>query len=240
MYSKFFSHATCAAALLFAACVTLPWSGEKIGKEINVAFVMRNNLPYLSSVTVDGRAARVLIGSSAPRSILDNAFARSLDTNAYTLQLNERQSRRISPVFADLHGIAEAVLGAEVWGAHAVTLDYHAGLLTDQRDGIHPDFMHVFQYDGAPAINVVVDGRTIAAIVDTTSPDTLVMPRNGGAAARRTANVQIAGSDFGSIDIGTGDVSVARIGNRLLSRFLVTIDYGRHEVGLWRDPRVPM
>jgi hypothetical protein len=34
-------------------------------------------------------------------------------------------------------------------------------------------------------------------------------------------------------------VARARVGNRLLSHYLVTIDYGRRMVGLWRDPRIP-
>jgi hypothetical protein len=50
----------------------------------------------------------------------------------------------------------------------------------------------------------------------------------------------IAGTDFGNVDIALGDVSSARAGNRLLSKFLVSIDYGQREVGLWRDPRIGM
>jgi hypothetical protein len=239
MYSKFSRHATCAVALLIAACSALPWRNEPVGEEVNVAFVMKNNLLYVSSAAIDGLQGRFLIGSSAPRTILDNHFAQTLDrTNSNTLQLNQRQSLRMVPLFADLHGIADAIIGADVWGNHAVTLDYRAGLLTFQRDGIHPDGMRLFHYGDEPMIDVVVDGRTIQAIVDTTSPDTLVLPRLGGPGGRRTVRVQIAGSEFGSVDVGLGDVSAARLGNRLLSRFLVTIDYGKHEVGLWRDPRM--
>jgi hypothetical protein len=87
-------------------------------------------------------------------------------------------------------------------------------------------------------INVVVDGRTMPAILDTASPDTLTLPRGGAPAERRRARVQIAGTDFGEIDIHLAEVSAPRIGNRLLSKFLVSIDYGRHQAGLWRDPRI--
>jgi hypothetical protein len=51
--------------------------------------------------------------------------------------------------------------------------------------------------------------------------------------------VMIGDTDFGTIDVGYANVSQARVGNRLLSRFLVTIDYGKRVVGLWRDPRIP-
>ena len=52
-----------------------------------------------------------------------------------------------------------------------------------------------------------------------------------------TVDFSHQGTDFGSIDVRLADVSTPRVGNRLLSKFLVTIDYGQREVGLWRDPR---
>ena len=57
-----------------------------------------------------------------------------------------------------------------------------------------------------------------------TSPDTLVLP---GPDARGSVNVRIGDTDFGATDVQYADVAQARVGNRLLSRFLVTIDYGR-------------
>lgn len=242
MYSNFHRHATYAAALLFAACSALPWQTEPVGEEVNVAFVMKDNLPVVvSSMSINGHPGTFLIGASVPRTVIDDRFAQALDTTEYTLQLDQRQSLRLTPVFADLHGIADGIIGFAAWGDHAVTFDYHAGLLTYQREGIHPDLMHVYRYAGnEPMITIVVDGRTIPAIVDTTSADTLVLPRHGSSPERRKASVQVAGTDFETIDIALGDVSAARIGNRLLSRFLITIDYGKHEVGLWRDPRTPL
>ena len=100
--------------------------------------------------------------------------------------------------------------------------------------------MTVFNYADAPMINVMVDGRRIPAIVDTASPDTLVLPRAGSPAERRKARVQIAGTDFGDVDVQFADVIAPRVGNRLLSRFLISIDYGRRLVGLWRDPRTAL
>jgi len=49
----------------------------------------------------------------------------------------------------------------------------------------------------------------------------------------------IAGTDFGNVDVKFANVAQPRIGNRLLSKFLISIDYGKREVGLWRDPRIP-
>ena len=48
--------------------------------------------------------------------------------------------------------------------------------MTYQKEGIHTGYMKIFRYDDEPMIYVNVNGRDIAAIVDTTSPDTLVLP----------------------------------------------------------------
>jgi hypothetical protein len=240
MYSKSSRHATCAFALLFAAACSsiLPWHDEPTGNEVNVTFVILNNLLFLNSVSVDGRPGRFLIGSAQPRTIVDPKFTR--DTGLHSLQLNQRESLRFTPVFSDLHGVADGIVGNDVWGDHAITIDYRSGMLTFQREGIHPDLMIVYKFAEEPTVNVVVNGQIISAIVDTTSPDTLVLPRAAAASERRTAHIQIADTDFGNVDIRTADVAAPRVGNRLLSRFLVSIDYGRHQVGLWRDPRIAL
>ena len=239
MYFKLTPLATCAAAILFASSCSsvLPWSNEPIGQELNVAFVIDKNLLVLPSTTIDGRPGRFLFGSADPRTLLDSNFAQA----ARSFQLNERESLALSPAVEDLHGVADAIIGADVCDSHAITIDYHAGLLTLQKYGIRSDGMTVFTYSAAPMINVVVDGRTIPVIVDTASPDTLTL-RSAGTSGpgRRSAHVQIAGVDFGNIDVDYADVAAPRIGNRLLSRFLVSIDYGKREVGLWRDPRIAL
>ena len=236
MYSKMPRHATCAAALLFAACSSmLPWRDEPIGGEVNIAFTIKNNLLFLVSATVDRQSGRFLFGSAQPQSILDPKFAQG---SSHSLQLNARESVQFAPVVSDLRGLADGIVGSDVWGGHAVTIDYRAGLLTFQKEGIHPDLMTIYNFEDVPMITVIIDGRTTPVVVDTTSPDTLVLPRLGAAGDRRAARVRIAGIDFGNVDIRLADVAIPRVGNRLLSRFLVSIDYGRRQVGLWRDPRI--
>ena len=46
----------------------------------------------------------------------------------------ERDSLRFTPLVLDLRGVGDGIVGADVWGGHAVTIDYSAGLLTFQRD----------------------------------------------------------------------------------------------------------
>src|SRR5260370_34311296 len=150
MYSKSSRHATCALALLFAAACSsiLPWHDEPTGNEVNVTFVILNNLLFLNSVSVDGRPGRFLLGSAQARTIIDPKF--TTERGPHSLQLNQRESVRFVPVVADLHAVADAIVGGDVWGNHAITIDYRAGIVTFQREGMHPELMIVYKYADDP------------------------------------------------------------------------------------------
>jgi hypothetical protein len=242
MYSKTLSAAIASvlSVLFWASCsVNLPWANEPVGQEINLAFVIRNNLLFLPSATIDSRTGQFLLGTAAPHTVVERTFAGSQGSRQMQLELDEKESLRFTPDLIDMRGVADAIIGADVWGTRAISIDYASGLITYQKEGIHPELMTLFRFDAEPRVNIVVDGKEIAAIVDTTSPDTLIVPRGSAPESRRKAHLQLAGADLGTIDIRLADVSAPRIGNRLLSKFLVTIDYGKREVGLWRDPRTP-
>lgn len=235
MLSKSTVIATWTVCALFAASCRsgAPWRDEPSRPEVNLAFTLENNLIALQSVRVDDRPGRFLLGSALPRTVLDVRFAVP-PRRTNVLQLSGKETLRIDPIAQDLGGIADGIIGPEGWRRAAITIDYRKGLVTLQKTGIQRGYMTIYRYPVEPMIHVTVDGREIAAIVDTTSPDTLVLP---GANGRGTAHVAIAGVDFGSIDVGYANIERARVGNRLLSRFLVTIDYGQRLVGLWPDSR---
>ena len=225
------------AFLALSCSRVLPWRDEPANEEVNLSFQLEQNLIRLQSVRIDGREGRFILGSAAPRTIIDPRFAlRPL--SSHVLQLGQRETVRIEPAPGDLHGVADAIVGAEAWQNRAISIDYRNGLVTYQKDGIHSGLMEIFRYPAEPMIEVHVNGRPVAAIVDTTSPDTLVLPATNH--ERGTAHVRIGKTDFGTTDVQYADVTHARVGNRLLSRYLVTIDYGRRIVGLWRDPRIPV
>ena len=237
MYSKCARSATLVAFLVAVSCGgILPWRNEPVGDEVNVAFTIENNLLFLSSATIDGRPGRFFVGSAQARSVIDPRFG---SASAHVLALNERESLHFSAVPLDLRGTGDAIVGADVWGDKAVTIDYHAGLLTYQKSGIHPGLMTLYSFGGEPSVLVNVNGGDVSAVVDTALPDTLVLPA-GSKSGRGSARVAIAGTNFGDVDVRFANTPRARLGNRLLSRFLVTIDYGKHQVGLWRDPRTPL
>ncbi len=220
-------------ALLMTGCVSVPWRNEPVGIETNLAFRIENNLLFLPSVTVDGRPGRFIFGSANARTVLDSHFA-SMRTHRVTL--SSKDAIDVKPVVVDLRGVADGIVGADVIARNAVTIDYHSQLITYQKEGIHPELMTLYRFNAEPAVTVKVDGADVSAIVDTTSPDTLVLPRAN--AGRANAHVTVAGIDFGSIDVQYANIARARIGNRLLSKFLVSIDYGKRVVGLWPDPRM--
>jgi hypothetical protein len=236
---RILSKSTQAATAVFvmlaaSACARyLPWKDEPVAPEVNLAFTLERNLIELRSVRLNDREGRFLLGTAAPRTIVDPRFAAA---GSQVLRLTEKESVRLSPAALDLGGIADAIIGIEPWRSHAISIDYRSGLVTYQKQGIQTGYMKIFRYDDAPMIYVNVDGRDVAAIVDTTSPDTIVLPR--AERGRGTARIIIGDTNFGTIDVGYANIARARVGNRLLSKFLVTIDYGKRVVGLWRDPRV--
>jgi hypothetical protein len=241
MYSKSLRAAMLLAPLLAACASMTPWRNEPVGQEVNLAMVVRNNLLYVTSATINNRAGSFLFGSAEVRTVIDSRFASATPAaDGFSLQIGGKQSLNFTPVTLDLQGVGDAIIGADVWGTHAVTIDYRAGLLTFQREGIHPELMTIYRFGGPPTVRMRVGGRDLNAIVDTSSPDTLVLPRGTAAAGRSRSRVNLAGVDFGDLDVRLDDVAAPRVGNRILSKFLVTVDYGRREVGLWRDPRTPL
>ncbi len=228
---------TALTAVLFTSCGTF---GSAPPSEVNLAFTIENNLLFLTTAEVNNQPGRIFFGSANARTTLDPAFERRLHARRYTLDLNQRDSLPFNPVVMSLGGIGDALIGADVWGGHTITIDYRSGLLTYEKQGLQPEDMALFRFETEPAILVEVDGRSVPVIVDTALPDTLVLPRGAGRSGRRPAHIAIAGTDFGNVDVGLGEVSQARVGNRLLSKFLITLDYGRREIGLWRDPRIPL
>ncbi len=240
MYSKLKAIATAAVALSWIGCApVLPWHDEPVASEVNIAFTIHNNLLFLSTPTIENHRGRFFLSTASARSAIDPQFAATLQARPpFTFAISEKESLRVEPVVVSLGGTGDAMFGADVWGRHSITIDYHAGLVTYQKQRMEPAAMTLHRFSGAPAVLIDVDGKKVEAIVDTALPDTLVLP--AAKPSRGTAHVQMGGTDFGTIDVQYASVAQPRAGNRLLSRFLVSIDYGQRVTGLWRDPRIPL
>ena len=120
-------------ALLLSSCSSeLPWHDEPIADEVNLAFTVRNNLLFLTSARINGRPGRYFFGSAEARSVIDPRVVQATGgpQPSLNLQLGGRDSLPFTPVTLDLGAAGDAIIGADVWDAHAVTIDYRAGLLT--------------------------------------------------------------------------------------------------------------
>jgi hypothetical protein len=231
-----------AALFLLAGCASrLPWADEKPG-ETNAVFHTENNVIVMDSVQIEHHAGKFLFSTSLQRTAVSLPFRTALGTpgpRGYSVQFGHKATIWMAPATVDLRGAADAVLGVDSWIAPVVSIDYRNGLISFEKTPLVHDDMVVSPYDGPPSVTVHVEGQPVQAIVDTSSPDTLVLPLSYGSPGRRRVAVAIGGVSFGLVDVRFSDVTDARVGNRLLSKFLVLIDQSRHQVGLWRDPRTP-
>lgn len=208
--------------------------------KFSLALTIDANQLIVTSARLAGRDGRFVLATGHPVTTVDRNFAAAnLSGSPVQLAIGERFTARINPQRADLGAAGDALLAADLWPRSTISIDYLGGLLTVSRDRRpRPNDMQVFSFAGAPTVPITVDGQTWRAIVDTSLPDTLVLPRGSRPASRTNANIELAGRSFNQIDLAWTDTSTPRIGNRLLSRFLVIINYDQSWVGLWPDPRI--
>ena len=195
--------------LLLSGCSrlkNLPWTRGPQHREHNLSFVVERNLLRLTTAEINGKRGRFYLASAAQNTRLDPAFASTIGPQRPRLTLTDRKSLPLTPVTVDLKGVADAFIGAEPWSTHAISIDYAKRLVTYQEEGIHPDYMTLYRFAAEPSITISVDGRDVAAIVDTALPDSLVLPRGQAAARRGQARIEIAGVLFPAIDISYADV----------------------------------
>ncbi len=222
--------------LLLAGCAGLGAAAATT----NIAWTFERNLVIVDA-TVGGRAGAFIVGTAAEHTILDPAFPAALSRRGRAgVSVGERHSSTVTPTRADLGGVADGILGADVWRGKSLTVDYQRGLLILGKalDPITEDVR--FRFRDAPAVRVSIDGVETTAIVDTASPDTVVLPsRTWGAVGRRTISLRIGETRFDAVDARVAPVGEVRLGNRILAHFLVTVDYPRREVTLWRHGVAP-
>ena len=210
------------------------------GTTTHIAWTFDRNLVRLDA-TVGGRDGSFLIGTAAPQTIVDDGFPadRSL-RGRVGVNLGDRFAATVDPARADLAGLADGVLGNDVWRGRSLTIDYQRGLLIIGKTLDPMADAPRFRFRSVPSVIVTIDGVATTAIVDTASPDTVLLPaRRFGAPGRRTISLRVADTTFDEVDARVAPVDEVRLGNRILAHFLLTIDYPRSEVSLWRHGRVP-
>jgi hypothetical protein len=224
---------------LSAAGCSVPWRGEK-RDEVNVAFQLEKNLPIIS-VDVNGVPGRFLISSALEATTIAPKFAARIGPRPFLghrFIIAERVAIRLSPAVRPLALPIDGILGMDAFRGTAISIDYAAQLLIIELTPHDRRGMTVVPFSTIPAVPVTIDGRAGVAIVDTASPDSIVLPAVRGSSGKRTeVELTVDGHAIGRTDAALADTVIPRLGNRVLSKFLVTIDYRLQQVALW--PRQP-
>jgi hypothetical protein len=224
------------AAIVLSACASSP---EPAMPEDNVGFFFSDNLACVMA-EVNGKAATMAIATALPRTAIgyhlkeDRAGARVL--------LGSTLVTSVRPTALELGALpVDGLLGADAFRGRIVTIDYFRGLLIlSAWPRVRPDLTPWDFAGGPPRVPVTINGRSTVAVVDTALPDTALVPSDmlaSGTGDRATVSMVIAGVRFDELDVAVAPVTMARLGSRTLSRFMVSIDYAREKIGLWPDPR---
>ncbi|MGH9456537.1 MAG: hypothetical protein ACRD2J_02740 [Thermoanaerobaculia bacterium] len=204
----------------------------------SVAAQLETNL-LMVEATVGGLDGTFLIGTAHPATVLDDELAVSSGRRGRVhVRLGNRFSARVRPERADLGGIADGILGADLWRDRSLTIDYVKGLVTigNDADPLMEGLRQSFEL--VPRVPILVDGAEVSAVVDTANPDTILLPQaTFGEPGRRRVDLQVGVTRIPGVDARVAPIDEVRLGNRILSRFLVTIDYANREVALWPYPR---
>jgi len=229
MLSKERRAASCAVVMLLAltgCSIRAPWRNEH-RNEVNVAFSLDRNVVVLSA-DVEKQPRRLILATGTPHSILNG----SGPPTPVQISFGARTRITLTPERLLLTGVADGILGADAWEGTTVTIDYAKKLLTiDLKQQTRSD-ARAFPFETVPVLPVTVDGHSFEAVVDTSSPDTLVLP--GRSRRRTTGAVTVCGDAWGRLDYQEANVTSARIGNRLLARYLLTIDYSKRKTYIWK------
>lgn len=226
-----------ALATIAAAACSL--STEPAIPEDNIGFVLRSNLPCVNA-EVNGQDATLVVASALPRSTVSSALKGDLASTR--LLLGSTFFTRVKPAALDVAELpADGMLGADALRGRIATFDYFRGLLILSAWPRPQPEITPWRFEGGPPrVPVTINGRETWAIVDTALPDTAVIPGEligSPSASRAPVDLFVSGVRFDNLDVSVTPVTAPRLGNRVLARFVVTIDYARQRIGLWPDPR---
>lgn len=224
------------AVLAVASC---SWSTEPSIPEDNVGFFFRKNLPCVRA-EVNGRDSTLVIASALPRTAISSPLKG--ERASARLLLGSTLLTRVRPLALDVGDIpADGLLGADAFRGKIATIDYFRGLLILSAWPKPQPVVTPWDFAGGPPrVPVTINGRKTWAIVDSALPDTAIVPGDFVSptkSGRGTVELEVAGIRFHDLDVSITPVATPRLGNRVLSRFVVTIDYAREKIGLWPDPR---
>lgn len=227
---------TLAAAFSSAGCSMM--AGQP--RTDHVAFQLRDNLLVLPA-TVGGTPGEFILGTAQSHSTLDPRFpVDSARSGRVPVLLGSRLRLETSVERISMSSVADGILGSGTFANRTIGIDFRRGLITLSIERVPAEGAAKTRFEGIPAVPISLDGTPFRGIIDTTNPDTILLPESAfGPAGRRLVSLRIGSFDIGTIDARVGPVGDIRIGNRILEKFFVSIDYDRGEISLWPWDPVP-
>lgn len=221
---------------LAASCVP---STEPRIPEDNVGLFLRSNLACVRA-EVNGLDATLVVASALPRTAVKSSLRG--DRAGTRILLGDTLLLYVRSTGLDIAEIpADGLLGADAFRGKIATLDYFRGLLTVSAwPRARPEITPWKFSGGPPRVPVRINGKATWAIVDSSLPDSAIIPPEfvaAGSGERTLVTMEVAGIRFDDLDVAVVPVAEPRLGNRTLARFVVTIDYAHEMIGLWPDPR---
>jgi len=213
--------------------------------ERNIAFRIEDNLPVIDA-QLEGHPVRMVIASALPNSVIGGERARAIgyDSSRHRSRIffGNLAGTKVNPVILELDRAipADGMLGADAWSGRTLTIDYRRRVAILNPPGPIAEGFYSWSFKGPPRISVYLDGILVPAIVDTALPDSAIIPEvllDDEPGRRQNVDIEVAGVRFDDIDVLTAPTGDVRIGNRILSRFLVRIDYDHRTIALWPDNR---
>lgn len=225
--------------------LTLPLTGSCVPSiepripEHNVGLFLRSNLACVRA-EVNGLDSTLVVASALQRTAITSSLRG--DRAGTRILLSNTLLTRVRSTGLDIAEIpADGLLGADAFRGKTATLDYFRGLLiVSDWPKVRTEVTPWSFAGGPPRVPVQINGRATWAIVDTALPDTAIMPEEfvgPYSGERATVSMEVGGIRFENLDVAVVPVVAPRIGNRVLARFVVTIDYAHEMIGLWPDPR---
>lgn len=220
------------SVLLYALCLlplgcSVPWASTR-PEATTLAVTFAENVPIVKA-EIDGVPVRLIIGSATPTTLLRSKLNVAPTTR---IGLGSRRTVSVRAETSDqLPPFADGILGIDAFRRSTVTLDYSRALLTVSSTPVETSDMYVTAFDSVPEIRVRVDGSEAVAIVDTSSPVGLTVPRSAG---EKPAVSIRAGKWTVQTRQSTANVSRPRVGTAYLAHFLLIIDYAHKRSGVHR------
>ncbi|MHB0969664.1 MAG: hypothetical protein ACYC7A_07685 [Thermoanaerobaculia bacterium] len=218
-------------ALLLSAisCGSLPWTKQTA--KTTLVFDFLRGQPVVTA-GMGGVEGQFVVGSAHPHTLVHEPGSGGV------VSLGPRTTVTIEPRVAPLQTGADGILAMDVWRqTGTLALDYARGVVTLGGNASFGDASSE-RFESVPSVSLLVDRVPMRAVVDTSYPGGLVLPVSASTSLDSSSAVIELNGIRTEVPVQRAEVPGPRIGNALLRRYLVMIDFRKRLVALWPDARL--